>query len=252
LVLLDISLPKLNGIQVASRLRDLVPRAKILFLSLEPSSEVVREALKLGAGYVYKLDAQSELLPAIETVSEGRRFVSSGLEFSEGTDAPARHKILFCSNDEVLLDSLARFIAAALHAGDAAIVWATESHREGLLQRLQARGVDIDGAVQRGTYISLDIAETPDPARMLKAIRGLNEAASKAGKKHPHVAVCGERAGRLWAEGKTDLAIRLEQLCNELAKSHDMDILCTYPMPQWEDDHAFKGILAEHSAVSYR
>jgi DNA-binding NarL/FixJ family response regulator len=86
LVLLDIYLPTLNGIQVAKRLRDLVPRAKILFLSLEPSSEVVREAFKLGAvGYVYKLDAQSELLPAIETVVEGKRFVSSGIEFSEGT-----------------------------------------------------------------------------------------------------------------------------------------------------------------------
>jgi DNA-binding NarL/FixJ family response regulator len=255
LVLLDIYLPTLNGIQVAKRLRDLVPRAKILFFSLEPSSEVVREAFKLGAvGYVYKLDAQSELLSAIETVVEGKRFVSSGIEFSEGTHPPTRnrHEIIFCSDDEVLLDSLARFMAAALNAGDAAIVWATESHRESLLQRLHARGVDIDGAIQRWTYISLDIAETPDRVRMLKAIRGLNEAASKAGKKHPHVAVCGERAGRLWAEGKTDLAIRLEQLCNELATSHDMDVLCTYPMPHHEDDHAFKSILAEHSAVSYR
>jgi two-component system nitrate/nitrite response regulator NarL len=256
LVLLDIYLPTLNGIQVAKRLRDLVPRAKILFLSLEPSSEVVREAFKLGAvGYVYKLDAQSELLPAIETVVEGKRFVSSGIEFSEETHPPTRnrHDILFCSDDEVLLDSLARFVAAALNAGDAAIVWATQSHRESLLQRLHTRGVDIDGAIQRGTYISSDIAETPDPVRMLKAIRALNEAASKAGKKHPHVAVCGERAGRFWAEDKTDLAIRLEQICNELAKSYDIDILCAYPVPHGqEDEHALKGILAEHSAVSYR
>jgi len=256
LVLLDIYLPTLNGIQVAKRLGDLIPRAKILFLSLEPSSEVVREAFKLGAvGYVYKLDAQSELLPAIETVVEGKRFVSSGIEFSEGTHPPTcnRHEIVFCSDDDVLLDSLARFMAAALNAGDAAIVWATGSHRESLLQRLHARGVDIEGAIQRGTYISFDVAETPDPVRMLKAIRGLNEAASKAGKKRPRVAACGERAGRLWAAGKTDLAIRLEQLCNELAKSHDIDILCAYPMPHGqEDDHAFKSIRAEHSAVSYR
>jgi DNA-binding NarL/FixJ family response regulator len=256
LVLLDISLPKLNGIQVARRLRDLVPRAKILFLSVEPSSEVVREAFKLGAmGYVYKLDAQSELLRAIEAVVEGKRFFSSGLEFSEGTDPPAphRHEILFCSNDEVLLDGLARFIAAALNAGNPAIVWATESHRDSLLQRLHALGVDIDTAIQRGTYISSDASETPDPVRMLDAVRGLSEAAFKTGTKHPRVAVCGERAGRLWAQGKTDVAIRLEQLCNELAKSHDIDILCPYPMPHdQEDDHAFKSICAEHSAVSYR
>jgi DNA-binding NarL/FixJ family response regulator len=256
LILLDISLPKLNGIQVAKRLRDLVPHTKILFVSVESSSDVVREALNMGgSGYVHKLHVGSELLSAIETVVGGKRFVSSGLEFSEGTDPPAphRHEILFCSNNEVLLDSLARFIAAALNAGNAAIVWATELHRESLLQRLHAQGVDIDSAIQHGTYISLDASETPDPVRMLEALRGLSEAASKAGKKHPHVAVCGERAGRLWAEGKTDLAIRLEQLCNELAKSHDINILCPYPMPHdQEDDHAFKSICAEHSAVSYR
>ena len=255
LILLDIDLPTLNGIQVARRLRDLVPRAKVLFLSVESSSDVVREALKMGSGYVYKLHVGSELLPAIEAVLEHKQFVSSGLESSEGTDSPAhhRHRILFCSNNEVRLDSLARFIAAALNARNAAIVWATESHRESLLQRLHARGVDIDGAIQRGTYIALDVAEAPDPARILNAIRGLIEAASKAGKKHPRVAICGERAGCLWAEGKTDLAIRLEQFWNELAKGHDIDVLCMYPMPHGqEDDHAFKSILAEHSAVSYR
>ena len=37
---------------------------------------------------------------------------------------------------------------------------------------------------------------------------------------HPRVAVCGERVGLLWAEGKTDAAIRLEQLCNDLVKKH--------------------------------
>lgn len=200
LVLLDIALPILSGIQVARRLRDLVPHAKILFVSVESSSDVVTGALEMGgSGYVYKLHVGSELLPAIQTVLEGKRFVSSGLKFSEGTAPPAphRHEIVFCSNNEVRLDSLARFIAAALNTRNAAIVWATESHQESLLQRLHARGVDIDGAIQRGTYISVDVAETPDPVRILNAVRALSEAASKAGKKHPRVAVCGERAGRL-------------------------------------------------------
>jgi hypothetical protein len=210
----------------------------------------------LGAvGYVYKLDAQSELLPAIETVVEGKRFVSSGLEFSEGTDprAPHRHEILFCSNDKVLLDSLTRFIAAALNAGNAALVLVTESHRASLLYRLHARGVDIDGAIQRGTYITLDADEAPDPVRFFEAVIGLSEAASKAGKEHPRVAVWGERAGRLWAEGKTDEAIQFEHFGNELARSHDLDILCAYPSPHdREDDSALKSICAEHSAVSFR
>jgi hypothetical protein len=148
------------------------------------------------------------------------------------------------------MDGLTRFIAAALNAGNAAIVLATGSHRDSLLQRLHTQGVDIDAAIQRGTYISLDADETPDPVRFFEAVRGLSEAASRAGKIHPRVAVCGERAGRLWAEGKMDEAVRLEQLCDELAKSHDVDILCAYPSPHGQqDDHVFKSICAEHTAV---
>ena len=46
------------------------------------------------------------------------------------------------------------FIAAALDEGNPAIVWATESHRDALIQRLRTRGVEIDAAIQRGTYIA--------------------------------------------------------------------------------------------------
>src|SRR5262249_21389938 len=152
-----------------------------------------------------------------------------------------------------VLDSLTSFIAAALNSGNAAIVWATESHRDSLLGRLRARGVDVDAAIERGTYVASDVAEPPDPVRILAAIRGLSEAAAKAGKKHPGVAVGGDRAGRLWAEGKIDVAMGIEQLMNELATSHNVEILCPYPRPQGqEDDPAFLSICREHSAVSFR
>jgi len=58
----------------------------------------------------------------------------------------------------------------------------------------------------------------------------------KAGKEHPRVAFCGERAGRLWPEGKADEAIRLEQFCGELVRSHDVDVLCAYPLPHNRED----------------
>ena len=84
LILLDIGLPNLNGIEVARRVGKLVPSAKILFLSQESSPDVVREALSLGAqAYVLKLQVHSDLLPAIEAVLGGERFVSSSLEFSD-------------------------------------------------------------------------------------------------------------------------------------------------------------------------
>jgi len=76
LILLDVGLPKLNGIQVAKRLRHLAPRTQILFLSVESSPDVVQEALNSGAaGYINKLNIEKELFPTIETVLRGDRFV---------------------------------------------------------------------------------------------------------------------------------------------------------------------------------
>jgi len=80
LILLDLGLPKLNGIEAARQIRKLVPQSKIIFLSVESSPDVVNEALSLGAlGYVAKRRLGSDLLVAVETVLEGRQFVSSGL-----------------------------------------------------------------------------------------------------------------------------------------------------------------------------
>jgi DNA-binding NarL/FixJ family response regulator len=80
LIVLDIGLPTLNGIEVARRIRKLAPESKILFLSQESSADVLQEALGSGAlGYVVKAHAGSELLAAVETVLQGKRFVGSGL-----------------------------------------------------------------------------------------------------------------------------------------------------------------------------
>jgi DNA-binding NarL/FixJ family response regulator len=75
LVLLDIGLPALSGIEVARRIRKLSPESKILFVSQESSPEVQQEALSLGWGYVVKTSAGTDLLAALEAVIQGRRFV---------------------------------------------------------------------------------------------------------------------------------------------------------------------------------
>jgi DNA-binding NarL/FixJ family response regulator len=81
LILLDISLPKLNGIEAARQIRKLVPQSKIIFLTQESSADVVQEAFSLGArGYVVKTKAGRELLNAVEAVLSGRTFVSSSTD----------------------------------------------------------------------------------------------------------------------------------------------------------------------------
>lgn len=80
IILMDIGLPKLNGLAAARRMLDLVPSAKIIFLTQETDADVVKEALNLGArGYVLKQYAEAELLAAIAAVLAGKRFFSLGL-----------------------------------------------------------------------------------------------------------------------------------------------------------------------------
>jgi|SRR5271167_2400345 len=77
LILLDIGLPKMNGIEAARQILQRAPDSKILFVSQESSPDIVQETLRLGAsGYVVKTSVGRDLLPAIEAVLQGRTFVS--------------------------------------------------------------------------------------------------------------------------------------------------------------------------------
>jgi DNA-binding NarL/FixJ family response regulator len=271
LIVLDIGLPKLNGIEAARRIRHFSPNSTIVFLSLNNDPDVVRVALSTGVlGYVHKTDVRSDLLPAIEAVLQGRKFVSSSIKGYEpahvlATKAPHRHEVLFYPDDAVFLDRGTRFIAAALGAGDVAAVVATESHRDRLFQRLKAEGLDVDEEIKHRRYISLDVAKTlstfmvndmPDWARFFEVVGGLVSGAAKAGKgEHSRVAMWGECGPLLWAEGKVDAAIRLEQLLNQLATIYEFDLLCGYALSSFhneEDEHVFQSICATHSAVYSR
>ncbi len=78
LILMDIGLPSLNGLEAARRILEFVPESKIIFLSQESSTDVIKEALSLGAwGYVVKAKAGGELLAAVDAVVLGKRFLSS-------------------------------------------------------------------------------------------------------------------------------------------------------------------------------
>lgn len=286
LIMLDIGLPSLNGIDAARRIRKLSPKSKILFMSQESSAHVVQEALALGAlGYVVKAHAGSELIPALEEVLQGRQFVSSGLSGQCFTPAPdpktldhpdeslsqpvhskteitRRHEVEFYSNDAAFVVGFTRFIEAALTSGNAVIVIATESHRESLLQKLREHGVDIVAAAEQGRYISVDVVETlatfmvndqPDPARLLKAASDLIDAAKASIGDHFRVAACGECAPTLWEQGKAEAAVEVEHLWDEIARSCNVDILCGYVLSSFqreEQSHIYERICAKHSAVS--
>jgi len=79
LIVLDVGLPLLNGIEAARQIRRVSPKTKILFLSQESSIDVVQEALNLGHGYIVKAYAGKELLTAVAEVRQGYRFLGEGV-----------------------------------------------------------------------------------------------------------------------------------------------------------------------------
>ena len=290
LIVLDLGLPLLNGMEAARRIRELSTEPKILIVSQESSAEVVREAFAAGArGYVVKTDVRRELLEAVDAVLRGGQYVGkrfSGHDFVAASDARAsrelrtngtfaplqqnteighRHEVRFYSDDECFVDSFTQFIGASLNAGKAVIVIATQSHQDSLLLRLQAHGLDIGAAIEQGRYLPLDAAQTastfmvndlPDPGKFWEVTGDLIAEAAKAVKvDNAGVAACGECAPLLWAQGKAEAAILLEHLWNEIAKSHGLDVLCAYPQGSFQGrvgSDIFKKICAEHSAVYSR
>ena len=287
MMVLDIGLPTLNGIEVARRIRKLFPECKLLFLSQESSVDLAQAAFSLGAlGYVVKAHAGSELSDAVEAVCQGRLFLSKGLSGHNPTDVSAAHasghlvhkalpspmpsqekithshEVHFYSDDAALLFVLAGFIEAALNAGNPVIVVATESHRKGLLQTLLTRGVDAAAATEQGFYLPVDVDEAlstfmvndlPDPVLYLEVIGGLVSSAAKAVKgKNPRVVAFGEIAPTLWARGMADAAIQVENLSTEVARTLPVDILCGYVLTSFQreqESHVYQRICAEHSAV---
>ena len=287
LILLDIGLPHVNGIEAARRIRKVSPNSKILFVSQESSTDVVQEALHLGQGYLWKADAAGELLPAVDVVLQGRQYLSRRLrrphvisnthdEYPAGSlrfkehppllpqegNIVRVHKVAFHPDDASLVDDFTRFIEVALKRENPVIVIATESHRTNLQQRLQARGRDIATAIREGRYISLDaddmlsevmVNDWPDSTRLLKVASDLIVEAAKAAKgKHFRVAVCGECSPSLIAQGKPEAAIEMEHLWDKIARTQNIDILCGYLLRDFqtkESSPIFERICVAHSAA---
>jgi signal transduction histidine kinase len=175
---------------------------------------------------------------------------------------PAGHVVQFYSDDAFLVDELSKYIGSALGAGDGAIVIATKAHRDGISQRLKARGMDPTRAVAQGRYIALDAAETmskfmlndfPDAARFTDVVGSVVvQATACAEGKSPHVAAFGEMVALLWAQGKFEAALHLEELWNGLAQTHSFSLRCAYPMHAFDrEEHgeSFLRVCAVHSAV---
>ena len=191
----------------------------------------------------------------------------AGLETNNQETADARqaheaHLVQLYSDDGLLLDVLSRFIGGAIAIGDGGIVVATKAHLEGLASRLKARGFETATAISQGRYIPVDAEETlprimwdgqVDEARFNEIIGGLLTRARTASDcPDSRIAVFGELVALLWAEGKAEQALRLEQLWNNLGRNHHFSLLCAYPITGFDNDRHIEPFLkmcSQHSGV---
>ena len=159
------------------------------------------------------------------------------------------HLVQFYEDDAFLIDELSNFIGAGLEEGQAGLVIATEAHRADLARRLKLSD----------RYIALDAAETlskfmvdgwPDDRRFAAEMKNLLRRTAPDGNRK--VRAFGEMVALLWAEGKQDAALRLEELWNDLARTESFSLLCAYPMQGFgreEDGRSFLHICNAHSQV---
>jgi DNA-binding NarL/FixJ family response regulator len=270
LILLDIGLPALNGLDTARRILAHHPAAKILFVTEERSWEVAEVALATGArGYLVKTDVGSKLLCAMEAVVNGGCFLSAGLSghFCDarrnGTAPEVRgHQVAIYADASSRLDGYVRFAEAALDAGKAFIV-AARNGGTAIQERLQLRGVDVEGAIREGRYQSADqqdlltkfvIDGRLDEDNVRAAASALVTAAARAARAgHPRVAFCGEVAPALWQQGDVEMALRLECLWTETFSVSDVETLCGYvlnvPRLRGRGYASFQSLCAAHSSL---
>ena len=273
LLVLDVGLPTINGIEAARRILADAPDTRILFLSEQRSPDIAQAALRTGAyGYIVKSDAGGELLPAVAAIAGGKSFVGARLatevEASRGGPRSAQrirhHDVVFTEDESSLIDRYARFAGEAMTVGATACVVATPPRLHAVMDKLQASGMDFDEAVAQGRYVPLDANELlsnfmvdgwPDEARFTRLSTDLISAAAAASRHDYHwVVACGECAPQLWKQGRTEAAIRIEHLWDDLAARSGVDLLCGYSLgpAAHADEHVAIGHLCDvHSSAHW-
>jgi hypothetical protein len=169
----------------------------------------------------------------------------------------AGHVVQFYEQSPYLADRVSAFIAPGLMAGEAGIVIATPEHRAMIQVQLEAQGIDVAEMRKQGSYLDLDAAETmslfmvdgkPDRARFVEVIGGMiTFARPKA--RFPIVRAYGEMVALLWAQGRQEAAIDLEELWNELLGHHPFSLMCGYPIEGLgePDSPTVRQMMAAHS-----
>jgi signal transduction histidine kinase len=168
------------------------------------------------------------------------------------------HRVHFYENDAFLIDSVTDYIGDGITSGGVGIVIATAPHRDGITDRLSARGIDVLTASSQGRYVSLDAAETlsrlmngaePEFGRLTQVIDEIVPEPSNA---WGQFRVFGEMVALLAIEGNNTAALDLERHWNDILSDRAFSLLCAYPIGQLRGETSsgfVNEISANHSCV---
>ena len=187
---------------------------------------------------------------------------SSGPRWRDGTHSAcdsSSHRVQFCNDENVLVDTAVQFIGAALLAGEGAMVLAIQAHRQRIEARLGVLGIDLRLARKDGRYVAIDAADVVAPVMVnglpnrdrFVATLGVATARMTA---TARVSAFGEMAPLLWASGNGKAAIAFEELVQkELVEKYPLSVHCPYVVDLGTDaarEH-FVGVCAAHNAIRH-
>lgn len=168
------------------------------------------------------------------------------------------HAVQFYSHQVQLFGTASGFLSEGLISGQPALVIATRAHREGILDAMRGRHIDVDQAQRVGEIVALDAGEElsrimiegrPDRDCFEGGIGSLIDRAA-SGRPHATVRVYGEMVDVLWTDGLTGAALDLETLWNGLAKRHRFSLLCGYAAGHFTTQvEQFQSICEHHTHV---
>ena len=273
LILLDIGLPGLNGLEAARRILAHRRSARILIVTEQHSPDVAEAALEAGArGYLFKMDAGRDLPFAMEAVVNGGGFLSSALALHFSHLLPVRsngrrHEVGFFSDEASIVDAYARFAHAGVRDGHPIMVIAGEPRRTHVLHRLETLGVPVASLIQDRRCLPVDadalfartmVEGSPDQDRFLETVLStISSMAPSPTAERTRVVACGEIAPRLWQRGNVEGALSVEQIWDQFARDYNVDTLCGYspvdvPRLGANEYAVFQRICECHSAVHVR
>jgi len=237
LVVLDISMPGLNGFEAGALIRDLPDPPRIVFATAHDDASIDSAACALGASAVVrKWEILTELVPAV------RR-------------ALLFHAVCFYEDSPSLARTVARFIGEGLAASQAAVIVATPSHDASIRDQMTAMGLDCRERIEQGELLMFDAEEVlnrfmvgtrPDAERFEDTINPIVDKA--AGRRKRLVRIYGEMVDVLWSSGREDAALSLEILWQQLIAGRKCSLLCGYSSAVCPGE-GFNTICERHSHV---